>query len=400
MKGEIVAFRDENVMLLAWKDKRIVTMLSTWDTSETESVERRVRGEKSKEEEERRFIFAKHVNVNQVFICSTVFEDFSRRVFHSASFPVVLDGGGVEHGGRSDAVLAVGSSGGSTGPADGDQQWWRGAGPLPVSQVLREPAVHGEEGDGDEREDGGQDAQRQHVGDALTLDHVFVHRKLGWKLQGGLAGKVCGEVPGHGEGEADAAEGLVEGGGVVAGAEEVRERGAVPAGPDRQRAEHQGHGRQEVGQQHQVLAVVDLIRNAPAGVELGQHGHIELLAGHVHAFHVRGFPKANVHDGDAVAVDLPHAPGEAVGDAQAEGPGHVSQEDGQAFEEQGLRPRPPEGEAAVLVEGHVQEIGRRVVLQQQETVHRREEPHHRLSAAQRPIQGWALNACLVAEMMM
>ncbi|KAK1330539.1 hypothetical protein QTO34_010729 [Cnephaeus nilssonii] len=44
MKGEIVAFRDENVMLLAWKDKRIVTMLSTWDTSETESVERRVRG--------------------------------------------------------------------------------------------------------------------------------------------------------------------------------------------------------------------------------------------------------------------------------------------------------------------------------------------------------------------
>ncbi|KAK1330554.1 hypothetical protein QTO34_010744 [Cnephaeus nilssonii] len=84
MKGEIVTFRDENVMLLAWKDKRIVTMLSTWDTSETESVERRVRGggkeivlkpkvvtnytKKSKEEEERRFIFAKHVNVNQVFM--------------------------------------------------------------------------------------------------------------------------------------------------------------------------------------------------------------------------------------------------------------------------------------------------------------------------------------------
>ncbi|KAK1336349.1 hypothetical protein QTO34_004155 [Cnephaeus nilssonii] len=110
MKGEIVAFRDENVMLLAWKDKRIVTMLSTWDTSETESVERRVHGggkeivlkpkvatnytkfmggvdiadhytgtycfmrktlkwwQKSKEEEERRFIFAKHVNVNQVFM--------------------------------------------------------------------------------------------------------------------------------------------------------------------------------------------------------------------------------------------------------------------------------------------------------------------------------------------
>ncbi|KAK1343328.1 hypothetical protein QTO34_016107 [Cnephaeus nilssonii] len=83
MKGEIVAFRDENVMLLAWKDKRIVTMLSTWDTSETESVESawwwegnssQTQGQKSKEEEERRFIFAKHVNVNQVFMWVTDFQ--------------------------------------------------------------------------------------------------------------------------------------------------------------------------------------------------------------------------------------------------------------------------------------------------------------------------------------
>lgn len=84
--------------------------------------------------------------------------------------------------------------------------------------------------------------------------------------------------------------------GVVAGVGEVWERGTDPAGPDHQRAEHQGHRPPEVGQQHQVLAIVDLIRNAPALVEPGEHGHLQLQAGHVKGFDIRSFPKSKVRD--------------------------------------------------------------------------------------------------------
>ena len=46
-KGEKVAYRNnENILLLAWRDKRLVTMLSTWSTSKSEPVRRKVRGRK------------------------------------------------------------------------------------------------------------------------------------------------------------------------------------------------------------------------------------------------------------------------------------------------------------------------------------------------------------------
>lgn len=99
--------------------------------------------------------------------------------------------------------------------------------------------VHGEDNGAYKREDIGQGTQQQHIGDVITVDHVFVHRKLRWKLQGCLDKKVCDEVPGHSEHEAEVAEEEMEGGGVVAGAEELRVRGAGTAVPDGQCAEHQ-----------------------------------------------------------------------------------------------------------------------------------------------------------------
>jgi hypothetical protein len=49
-KGEKVAYRNnENIVLLAWRDKRLVPMLSTWSTSESEPVRRKVRGRTEEE---------------------------------------------------------------------------------------------------------------------------------------------------------------------------------------------------------------------------------------------------------------------------------------------------------------------------------------------------------------
>jgi len=39
IKGEKVAYRNnENVLQLAWRDKRLLAMLSTWSTSESQPV--------------------------------------------------------------------------------------------------------------------------------------------------------------------------------------------------------------------------------------------------------------------------------------------------------------------------------------------------------------------------
>jgi hypothetical protein len=49
-KGEKVAYRNnENVLLLAWRHNRLVTMLSTWSASKSEPVRRKVRGRKEEE---------------------------------------------------------------------------------------------------------------------------------------------------------------------------------------------------------------------------------------------------------------------------------------------------------------------------------------------------------------
>lgn len=37
-------YRSDEIVLLSWKDKRVVTVLSTWDTSATRNINRRVRG--------------------------------------------------------------------------------------------------------------------------------------------------------------------------------------------------------------------------------------------------------------------------------------------------------------------------------------------------------------------
>jgi hypothetical protein len=43
-KGKKVSYRnDENILLLAWRDKRVVTMLSTWSTSASEPVRRKMK---------------------------------------------------------------------------------------------------------------------------------------------------------------------------------------------------------------------------------------------------------------------------------------------------------------------------------------------------------------------
>lgn len=42
--NKIVAYRSDEILLLSWKDKRTVTLLSTWDTSATKQINRRMRG--------------------------------------------------------------------------------------------------------------------------------------------------------------------------------------------------------------------------------------------------------------------------------------------------------------------------------------------------------------------
>ena len=39
----VAAYRSGDILLLAWKDKRIVTTLSSYDTSSTKTIERRVK---------------------------------------------------------------------------------------------------------------------------------------------------------------------------------------------------------------------------------------------------------------------------------------------------------------------------------------------------------------------
>ena len=39
----VAAYRSGDILLLAWKDKRIVTILSSYDTSNTKTIERRVK---------------------------------------------------------------------------------------------------------------------------------------------------------------------------------------------------------------------------------------------------------------------------------------------------------------------------------------------------------------------
>jgi hypothetical protein len=49
-KGEKVGYRNnENFLLLAWRDKRLVTMLSIWSTSKSQPVRRKVRGRKEED---------------------------------------------------------------------------------------------------------------------------------------------------------------------------------------------------------------------------------------------------------------------------------------------------------------------------------------------------------------
>jgi hypothetical protein len=44
-KGEKVAYRnDENILLLAWRNKRVVSMISIWSTSASEPVRRKIKG--------------------------------------------------------------------------------------------------------------------------------------------------------------------------------------------------------------------------------------------------------------------------------------------------------------------------------------------------------------------
>jgi len=41
--NKVVAYRSDEILLLSWKDKRIVTMLSTWDTSAIKNINRKMR---------------------------------------------------------------------------------------------------------------------------------------------------------------------------------------------------------------------------------------------------------------------------------------------------------------------------------------------------------------------
>jgi len=60
-KGEKLAYRNnENIVLLAWRDERLVTMLSTWSTSKSEPVRRKVRGRKEEEMVEKPSVIANY----------------------------------------------------------------------------------------------------------------------------------------------------------------------------------------------------------------------------------------------------------------------------------------------------------------------------------------------------
>ena len=56
---------NENILLLAWRDKRLVTMLSTWSTSKSEPVRRKVRGRKE-EMVEKPSVIANYMNMGGV----------------------------------------------------------------------------------------------------------------------------------------------------------------------------------------------------------------------------------------------------------------------------------------------------------------------------------------------
>jgi len=61
-KGEKVAYRNnENSLLLAWRDKCLVTMLSTWNMSISEPVWRKVRGRKEEEMVEKPSVIANYM---------------------------------------------------------------------------------------------------------------------------------------------------------------------------------------------------------------------------------------------------------------------------------------------------------------------------------------------------
>ena len=61
-KGEKDAHRNnENILLLAWRDKHLVTMLSTWSTLKSEPVRRKVRGRKEEEMVEKPSIIANYM---------------------------------------------------------------------------------------------------------------------------------------------------------------------------------------------------------------------------------------------------------------------------------------------------------------------------------------------------
>jgi len=57
-----VAYRNnENILLLVWRDKRLVTTLSTWSTSKSEPVRRKVRGRKEEEMVEKSSVIANYM---------------------------------------------------------------------------------------------------------------------------------------------------------------------------------------------------------------------------------------------------------------------------------------------------------------------------------------------------
>lgn len=147
----------------------------------------------------------------------------------------------------------------------------------------------------------------------LNGDHLFSNWKLRWKLKGGLAVKICDEIPAHCESDTKTADEKIHGRDVVTRAEEIRVWGIDPTGPDCQRAKSQGHWRHKVCQQDQILPIADFIWNHPALVELGIYGHLKLKARHTKFFNIISFPKSNEYNGNDLAVKLPYTPGSAVG---------------------------------------------------------------------------------------
>ena len=147
----------------------------------------------------------------------------------------------------------------------------------------------------------------------LLCHHFSFKRKGNWKVEGGLAIKIRGEIPAHRNRGASAAEEKQPRGGLVAQSEELGVRGPGPADEKRRRAKNQGHRHHEVRQQHQALPIRDFLRNHPARVDGAVHRELNHHARHVKFLPVESFPESNEHDGNDVAVKLPHAPGSAVG---------------------------------------------------------------------------------------